>query len=817
MRYTFRSLVRTPSFTLAALLCLALGIGATTAIFSIVSAVLFRPLPYPDPEKLVRIYTDFTDFPGGGLHKFWISEPEIFHVQRAKSFTDVGAWRITGVNIGAGGEPRRVTAGFLSAGLLRALQVSPFLGHLPSNAEDRPGGAKVLLLSYSEWKAAFAGDPAVVGRSVYMNGERGTVVGVMPREFTFPPGEPDPAQVWTLLQLNPNSTSYGGHNFNALGRLRPGVSLAQARGEMAQLLRLWGASESRKNHVLSSKGHPVTMYPLHEEIVGGVRRSMEVLLGAVVFVLLIACVNVANLLLARSEGRQREIAVRRAVGASNRQLLKQFVSEGLLLSGAGAVLGLLVAAGSLRLIELLNPGSIPMADSIQMDWRVLLFTAAVSGVCGVVFGLAPMLQVSALKIFETLKTASGRSSSTTASHRFRAALVIAQMALSFVLLVGAGIMVRGFVRLQNVHAGFDPHGILTAQISLPQATYNAPAKQVQLLDRLQSELERIPGVRAASFAAGGLPPIRPVNDNTTEIEGFVMVPNGPADNVAYYQVAGDHFFDALHAHILEGRSLEKRDGDARTPGVVVNEALVRTFWPHAPSAIGHRLRPAMPGVPWFTVVGVVADIKNGGLDKPAGTEIFFPARMVSALPGGLTGSPLTLLISYANSDPASVARSLRGVVQSLDPSLPIAKVRTMDDVMDNANSRPRFFTVVLALFSGLALGLAMLGTYGLISYSVAQRTAEFGIKSALGASSQRLLWQVLRQGLTMGAAGCVLGAIGALFLTRTLEGMVFGMEASDVSSWLVVFSLMALTTALACFLPALRATKVQPIRALRYD
>lgn len=808
LRYTLRSLRRTPSFTLAALLCLALGIGATTTIFSIVNAVLFRPLPYPRPEQLTRLYTEFLDFPGGGLHKFWVSEPEVFELKKAHSFSQVGAWAIAGTNLATGTEPVRVTTGYVSADLLAELQVQPMLGRTISVTDDQPGGPKVVLLSHSEWKSLLGGDRSVIGRTVYLDGARATVIGVMPKDFVFPPGEIDPPLVWSALQLDPKSKNFGGHNFNVLGRLREGVTVAQARSEMTGIVTQLGKAESRMNHVLSAKDHPVTMYGFHDELIGGVRRSMYTLLGAVVFVLLIACVNVANLLLARSEERQREIAVRRAIGATNKQLVAQFLTEGTVLSLSGALLGMLLAIGGLDLLAVLNPGSIPMADAIGMDWRVLVFTAGVSILCGIVFGLAPMLQVSAIHVYETLKANSGRSSSSVASSRFRSVLVVVQMALSFVLLAGAGLMVNGFAKLQSTNAGIDPSNVLTAQASLPDAQYSKTPTQVAFLIRLQDDLNRIPGVKSATVAGPGLPPIRPVNDNTTDIEGFVPRPNGPINNVAYYQIAGEHFFKTLGARMIQGRELEPRDSDPKHPGVVVNQAMARTFWPHE-SPIGHRVRPGGDDTPWCTIVGEVEDIKNGGLDKPAETELFLPARVA--------GAETIRIVIRTIGNPSSYADAIRRVVRSIDPSVPVSKVQRMEDVMSAANARPRFLTVMMALFSGLALGLAMLGIYGLISYSVARRTAEFGIRTALGATPGRLLRQVLWQGLTMGLIGWAVGAVCALFLTRLLQGVVFGLGESEGLVWVTAALLLGITTIAACYFPALRATRVQPATALRNE
>jgi putative ABC transport system permease protein len=809
LRFIFRTWLRTPSFTLAALLCLALGIGATTAIFSIVNGVVLRPLAYPDSARLVRIYTEFPTFPNGGLHKFWVSEPEVFDLKNAaRSFQDIGAWATTGANLSGSSQPMRVNTTYMSADLNHLLEVKPILGHMITTQDDVPHAPPILLLSYGLWKRAFAGDPRVIGRETYLNNERATIIGVMPKNFLFPPEAVDETDVWSALQLNPKSTNRGGHNFNVVGRLRPGVTLAQARGEMARLVARWGESASPKYHAFSPTKHPVTMYSFYDEVVGGVRKPMLMLLGAVLFVLLIACVNVANLLLARSEARQREIAVRRAIGASTQQLLKQFITEGAMLAIVGGALGIVLASFTLTLIQRTNPGSLPRASEIRMDWRVLGFTLAVSLLTGVLFGIAPFIHVSAIRVYETLKTASGRSSANAASNRFRRFLVVAQVAMAFLLVAGAGLMIRAFWKLQQINAGFNPAHVLTFSLNLPDKTYKDNNILANFSTILQERLNQIPGVKSVTLSEG-LPPIRRENDNDTDIQGFVPVPNGPLKNVAYDQIAGDRFFETLGARLVEGRFLEPRDGTPGTPGVVINETMARTFWPHQ-SAIGKHVDPYLPGKRgWCTVVGVIADMKNGGLDKAAGTELFIPYRLAAS-------STPTVLIR-TNGNPLSVMPEARRVVASLDPSLPIAKVRTMDDVVAAASARPRFLTIILGLFSILALVLATVGIYGVISYSVEQRTSEFGIKIALGAEPGRLLLQVIGQGLVLAVAGVAAGVIASLLLTRFLEGMLFGVSRFDPSAFLGTAAVLTVAAMIASFLPALRAMRIEPIKALRYE
>jgi putative ABC transport system permease protein len=807
--YAFRSLLRTPTFTFAALLCLTLGIGATTAIFSIVNAVLFRPLPYKDPGQLVRVFTEFPGFPGGGLRKFWVSEPEFFELQRAKSFQELGAWAIAGANLSGNQQPIRVTTAFTSAGALHLLGIQPVLGRLISAEDDKPGAAPVVVISQSLWSNAFGHDRHIIGRQVYLNNSRCTVIGVMPPGFVFPPGESDAPQAWSALQLNPKSQRWSSHGYSLIGRLRPGVTLEQARGEMAQLVAGWGRAESPKNHVLSPKNHPISMYSFYGEVVGGIRRPMMMLLLAVAFVLLIACVNVANLLLARSEARQREIAIRRAIGASNGHLIRQFIMEGTFLSFGGAILGFVLAGQALQLVKSTNSGNIPRIDELSLDWRVLLFTFLVCCLTGVLFGLAPLVHTSAIRVFDTLKNASGRSSATAASNRFRRVLVIAELALAFVLLSGAGLMLRGLWRLQQVDAGFNPDRLLTMNVSLPDATYKNSESRKSFWTRLEQDLSRTPGVQSATIMAG-LPPIRPANQDTTQIEGFVETPAMPVQNVAFYQAVGNGFFETMGIRLVDGRFLTPQDGEKSSPGVVINETMARTYWPHE-SAVGRRIRPGFQG-DWYTVVGVVADVKNGGLDKPADTEAFFPYRLV---PYGNTGN-LNVIVK-ARGNPRALAETVRRTITSLDPSLPVAKVRTMQDVISDANSRPRFLTVMLSAFSILALGLAVIGIYGVISYSVEQRTSEFGVKVALGASPRNLLIQVVRQGLLLAGIGVAIGAVLALLLTQSLEGLVFGLDAQDQFALVITAVVLFAAAAIASFVPALRAMRIEPVQALRYE
>jgi predicted permease len=806
LRYGTRMLRNSPGFTAASIICLALGIGATTAIFSIVNAVLLRPLPYAHADRLVRIYSEFPTF-----KKFWVSPSEFLDLQRnAKSWESLEGWTNQGVNLAASHDPIRVTASFVTGGLLESLGVSPVKGRLLTPADDAPSAPVTAVLSYGLWQRAFGADTGLIGREILLDGQKCTVVGVMPKEFHFPPGESDPPEMWSPMQIDPANPGGPAHFISVIGMLKPGVSIYRARDEMRQLVQQWGALVSAKQHHFSPKTHPVVMYPFQEEVVGGIRLAMLMLLGAVGFVLLIACVNVANLLLARAEARQREIAIRKAMGAPVWRLARQFITEGAVLSLMGALLGLGLAFAGLRLIARTNAASIPRANEIGVDTRVLLFTLAVSLLAGIAFGLAPLAQIVASNLHDALKAAASRTTASVASSRFRHALVVTELALALVLLIGTGLMIRAFWKLQEVHPGFVPDRLLTMRVALPQAVYPRGENVLQFWSSVQQRMAALPGVEGATVMTG-LPPSRQLNANDTQIEGWVPRKGGPIQNIDYWQRTGPRYFETLGIRLIEGRFFDGRDGEGAPLSVIVNQTTARTYWP-GQSAIGHRVKPDFRG-DWRTVVGVVEDVKNSGLDKPAATELYIPMRQMIGLFGMQTG----YAVLRTKGDPAKMAGAARNVIREIDSSLPVTAIRTMDDVLSTAEARPRFLTLLLTLFAAVALVLAAVGIYGVISYSVAQRTSEFGIRIAMGARPSDVLGMVLGQGLVLGALGVSLGAVGAFALTRLIRGLLFGISSFDPWTFVVMAVLLATVTLAACFVPAWRATRVDPMVALRYE
>jgi predicted permease len=812
LRHAARMLVKNPGFTLAAVLCLALGIGATTAIFSVVNAVLLRPLAYRQPEKLVRIYTEFPTFPNGGLRRFWTSAPEFLDLRRdTNSWETLDAWSNDGATIAGLIQPVRVTASFVSGGLLRTLGVQPVIGRLITPVDDDPSAPVVEDISYGLWKSAFGGDKSILGKETYLNGQPSTIIGVMPRGFEFPTGEVDPPQVWSTLQINPAKPGdRGSHYLNLLGRLKPGVSAAQAQSELEAYERALGAQHKGDHeHYFNPTNHTLVSFPLQGEVVSSVRPALLMLLAAVGFVLLIACVNVANLLLARAESRRREIAIRSALGAGLPRLARQFVTEGVLLSACGALIGLALAFGGLRLIQLTNAGSLPRAGEIGIDLRVLLFTIAAALFTGILFGMAPMFSVVVKNLQDSLKDTVSSTTANVGAQRFRKILVAGELAMALVLLIGCGLMIRGFWKLQEVRTGIDAENVITMKIALPGSNYSQAEQSDQFWRGLGKKITSFPGVTSAAIGSG-LPPVRPPNMNDTKIEGFVHKQGGPIENVDYYNVVSKDFFKTLGIRLMDGREFDDRDVKGSPDVVIVNQTMARTFWGNE-SPLGRRIQPGMSG-PMCTIIGVVEDVKNAGLDKPTGTEIFLPYAQEQA-----SGNRAASVFLRSHGDPSSLANAVRREVRSIDPMIPVTNVQTVEQVLAFAQSRPRFLTLLLVLFSSVALIIATVGIYGVISFSVARRSKEFALRMALGAQQRDVLGLVMKQGALLTLVGVAAGVFGAFALTRLMASLLFGVRPTDAVTFISVSALLAVVALCASFIPAQRATRVDPMQALRHE
>ncbi len=803
-----RGLLRRPGFTIVAVLTLGLGIGANSAIFSVVNGVILEPLQYPESEELVMLTSAF---PTLGFAKFWISPPEYMEVsERMRSFATIGAFRQTQTSIGGDDRPERVTSAIASSTLFDALGVRPHLGRYYTVEEDQPGASPVVVLSHELWTRSFGADRGILGRSIEVNGATTTVVGVMPEGFDV---DDSKIELWRPLGLDwTNRTNHGSHYLYLVARLAPGATLETASQELATFVERW-PTDVQAGHI-TAQNHPLNMIGLQEEVVGEVRPALLILLGAVGFVLLIACANVANLLLARAEDRHKEVAVRVAMGAGHGRLLRQFLTEGVVLSVAGGALGVGLASLSLKLLKAASPGDLPRLAEIHLDGTVLLFTTGIALATGVIFGLAPARHVTARGLATALREGGTRTTSSPGQRRLRSLLVISETALALILAVGAGLMVRSFGALTAVEPGFEPEGLLTFQVFLPSSGYPDVGARLAFQDRILEQLSAQPGVSGVA-AMSGLPPMRPLNANDTQFEGIEQTQNSPPQNVDFYQTVTTTYLETMQIEIVEGRGFTASDDAGGVPVVLVNESLARRFYP-GESAIGRRVNPSGIGAdtPFLEIVGVVADVKQAGLDVPAGTELYFHYTQSSLL-GGV---PQTMNFVVATSgDPTSLAAAARNAAASIDRSLPVAGLQPMTDVVGDAVARARFLTTLLAVFAGLALVLAAVGTYGVMSYAVAQRARELGIRMAMGAPAGGVQRMVLGQGLRMAAVGLVIGLAGAWGLTGMLESMLFNIDARDLTTFVAGPILLALVAIVACWIPARRATRVDPVTVLREE
>jgi predicted permease len=804
VRHAVRGLLRAPGFALVTILTLALGIGANTAIFSVLNGVLLQPLPYEEPGELVYLTSAF---PGMGFDEFWISPPEYMELQeRARSFEVIGAFRENEISVGGGEQPRRVTGAFASAELFDALDVDPAFGRWYTRDEDQPGSS-VVVLSHELWTRGFGAEPGLVGRSVEINGATRTVIGIAPEGFDL---ADNGIQVWVPMELDRSDRSNRGNHFlNLVGRLASGVSLEQASVELTQLVARW-SEENPGVHVPSPDNHPMALKSLQDEVVGDIRDPLVLLMGAVGLILLIACANVANLLLARAEVRQKEVSVRVALGAGRGRLLQQFLTEGVLLSVLGGVVGVAAAWVFLGLLQASGSGDIPRLGEVGLDGTVLAFSAGVAVVTGILFGLAPARHLAGAGPARALRD--GARGSTGGGKRLRSVLVVAEMGLALILVIGSGLLIRSFQALTEVDPGFEPRNALTFELYLPPGDYPEATDALAFHQELERVLEGIPGVVDA-VRMDGLPPIRALSANDTEFENLERTPDGPAHNVDYYNTVSVDYLDAMGIEVIQGRGFEEQDLLGR-PTALVNETLARTFFP-GESVVGRRMRPCCGDqVPWLEVVGVVEDVKQGGLDAPTGTELYFLHDVVAQ--AGFNSRSMHVLLR-TEVPPTSLTPAVRDAVWSLDAALPVDEVRSMEEVLADARARPRFLTQLLGLFGILALVLAAVGTYGVMSYSVEQRMREMGIRIALGAEAGTVRGMILRDGLGVAVIGLGIGLLGALALSGVMESVLYGVDATDLVTFVSVPLLLAGVAAVASWIPALRATRVDPVEVLKEE
>ena len=808
IRYAVRSLAKAPGFAAITILTLALGIGANTAIFSVVNAVVLRPLPYPQPDRLVYVTTQF---PTLGFDQFWMSVPEFREYRDwSTSYDAIGGYSVGASNLGAE-QPMRPVRALVTDGLMDALGVAPVMGRGVTREDTLPGAEDVAVLSTELWERAFGGAPDILNRIVDIDGSKTRIVGIMPRGYDV---HDQRVELWLPLTIDPASPgNRGGHFLYLVGRLKDGVGIGQARAELDALIQRW-QTDFPGTHTPHPVNHRLRIDPLKDDIIGNVATALWVLQGAVGFVLLIACANLANLLLARAETRQREFAVRVALGAGVGRMLRQFVTEGVILALVASAAGIGLAYAGLQAIVATNSAGIPLASGIAIDGTVLLFTLGIAILTGFIFGLAPLALARGLNLNSTLKEAGTRGgSSGPGRKRARNVLVVAEVALAVVLVIGAGLLIKSFANLMSVDAGFDRSKMVTFGLVLPAATY-PPPQRAAFFARVTDRLREIPGVQAVS-AMTGLPPLRAVNANDTDFEHITANesdPNAPAENVDYWQFVSHEYVETMGIPVIKGRDFAAQDVGA-TPVAMVNEALARKFFGDV-DPIGRRLKPGFgEALPWFTIVGVLKDVKQGGVDEETGTELYLLYNQNPAL-----GAPSNMnVVVRTAADPEALAPEIRRVVREADASLPIVRYRTMDEVFADAVARPRFLTTLLGIFAALALLLAAIGTYGILSYAVTERRQEIGIRMALGASRGSVLGIVLKHGLTLAGIGLAIGLAASLGLTRLLQAQLFDVQPSDPVTMAAVSLFIAAVAIVACLVPARRATMVDPMIVLRQD
>jgi len=806
LRFGARTLARHAGFAAVAVLTLGLGVGANAAIFSVVNAVLLRPLPWSDPDRTVMIWSRWSAF-----DKTWVADGEVNDYRRgASTLTDVAAWADGQVNLTGDGEPERVAAGSVTANLFSTLGVSPIRGRVFTAAEDVEGGPRVVLIGYGLWQRRYAGDPAIVGRSIQINGETYQVIGVMPPEFVLPTDfqNPTATSLWMPAQWDSASTNHGSHGYYAAARLKDRATLAQAQDEMHRIAQ----AMTQQGLYPKQMQFDVVVVPLREEVVGGVRRVIWLLLGAVGFLLLIACANVANLLLARAEARQREIAVRSALGAGRLRVARQLFTESLLLASISAAAGLLMAWVGVRLLAWWNPASIPRVAGATLDGRVLLFTALIALGTTLVFGLAPLVRLLRADLTDAMKEGSANSTVSGARQRFRNALVIVELALAVVLLVGAGLMLRTLWSLQHIDLGFNPSGVLTMRISLPEASYRQPEQVVDFYSRLLARVRELPGVTAAG-AARALPLGSTIGDFGLVIDGYVPPPGTQAKGD--WQIVSPDYLETMGEQVLRGRTISDADKSDSQLVALVNEEMVRRYWTGR-DPIGGRLRIGMRADrPWVTIIGVVKDVRHNGVAGVVKEKFYVPHAQWHKSVGNPIRA-MTLVVKTATA-PSTLTSSVRGAIRQLDPNLPVADVRPMTEVVGAALSTPRFTSALLSMFAILALTLSAVGIYGVLSYVVSRRTREIGIRVAIGADRGRVLRMVLASGLGLAMIGVVTGLVAALALTRLLSGLLHGVTAEDPATFAAVAAALVSVALAASLAPAWRATRVDPVVALKSE
>ncbi|HJR64237.1 MAG TPA: ABC transporter permease [Gemmatimonadaceae bacterium] len=807
-RYALRQARRAPGFTVVALLTLALGIGANAAIFSVVNAVILKPLPYAEPDRLVRVWNSWDDQPRGDL-----SPAEYLdYRERASALEHLGVHAGATAVITGDGEPELVPADFVSAGVIPALGVAPLVGRTFTPEEEVPGFDGVLL-GYGLWQRRYAGSTSVVGQRIIVNGIPRTVMGVMPRGFRLPNDLADeaPGELFLPIGIDPDSvTERGSHFLDGVARLRPGVTVEQASASLQSVARAFVAAFP--DDYPSGMRFDTRAEPLRDVIVGDVRPTLLVLLGAVGFVLLIACANLANLLLSRTEARTREIAVRTALGAGRERIVTQLLVESVILALAGGALGVLLAAWGTRALVALAPPGIPRLSEVGIDAGVLGFALGISLVTGLLLGLAPGLHASAFDLRGALGEGGRGATAGRARQALRRGLVVGEVSLALVLLTGAGLLVQSFARLVRVDPGFRAENVLAVPVNLPARRYTEVPRVIEFYRNLQDRVDALPASSAVG-AVAFLPLASGRGDLNFEIDGR-PVPEGATSPRADWQVVTPGYFGAMGMRLLRGRTLTESD-DERAPGaVVITESLARRYWP-GEDPIGVRFKlggEAGPG--WVTIVGIVGDVRYQSLGAEPQPEMYLAHAQFRFWHGGTILRAMTLVVR-SESDPTRLSGAIRREIRALDPNLPVGTITTMEQVRAESVASSRFVMLLLSIFSGVALAIAAVGIYGVMAYAVAQRTKEIGVRLALGATPGGVMRMVIGQGLVLAAAGVAVGLIAALWLTRLIAGLLFDVSPTDPATIAGVSLMLMAVAFVACYMPARRATRIDPVSAMR--
>ena len=803
-----RWLWKSPGFAAAALLTLSLGIGATSALFSVVKAVLLTPLPYDAPETRVMVWSKWVSF-----EKTWVASQEVFDYRElARTLTDVAFWANTSQNLTDAGEPVRLTVGLVSANTFDVLGARPLLGRGFTPDDDQRTAAPVAVLGHGLWEGQFGGDPAIVGRRIMLNDIAVEVIGVMPEGFRLPTDftadAAEPTALWRPLRVGPGNLTRAVHNFYAAAVLAPGETSATATAELrgiTEQLTQQGAYDRTMQFTAFAVG-------LDDEIRGALRPAMWLLIGAVGFLLLVACVNVANLLLVRGDARVREMAVRTALGASPSRLARQLLLESVGLAISGGVLGLALAAAGLRVLTAIDPTRLPSVFPVRLDLTVIVFTLLLAVVTTLLFGLAPAWRMLRVDLVESLREGGQHATVSHRRLRLRGVLVVVEVALAVILVIGAGLMVRSLAALGRIDLGFNPDSVLTMRVTIPASKYGSQEQVVNYFDELQARINAVAGVQAAGIVRA-LPLATTVGDYFIDVEGFEESPGREAKGDL--QVVSHRAFEAMGTRLVRGRWFRASDTMDTAPVAVVNETMARTYWTDPASVIGGRIRlGSTPARPWVTIVGVVADERHSGVTALVKEKFFIPHIQwpVAAASGDAIRS--VFVVVRTAGDPMAVAGVVRHEIRQMDANVPVANVRSMNDVVATALKTPRLTGFLLGVFGAIGLALAAVGLYGVLAYLVAQRTQEIGIRLAIGADRSRILGMVLKQGLTLAAAGLAIGLLGALALTRLMQGLLYGVGPNDPITFVTVAALLLGVALAASLLPAWRATWIPATKAI---